>query len=436
MARQQRPHKCSWNDKLIPGLYRCPDGRWRINATKVKFTEPDERKAVAHFLSLQPPEPTMGLTIAETAVEDIGESIAKAGKREFVIVATRSAREKVKVQRVVTTTEFWTQVREELTLRLDNAAKMTGITGLLRLKYNEIPAPAIKVSEIIKTYQEQNPSTPRAKTRCVAIFNRLIDFTGAKVLDDLTQDRLTDFRKSIEQSKKIESAGTKVWMYGQIKAILSFGLKCGLDQQQIRAALDRCKVLWTPDALPPVCPKPISVEHFHKLLTAAGDGHWRAWLLMGLNAALYLEELCSLRWADVDLHRGVYMTIRNKTKRERVPRAATLWPETIAALRSLKKGPEYVFTSPHGTRYASSNARANAFADLRKRSGVPDTVSFAALKDAAYGIACQSAPDERLARVLAGHRAPGLQDNYVLRHPEIVRPVCDAVRLAYGIGPA
>lgn len=37
----------------MPGLYKCPDGRWRISATGAKFTEPDERRAVARFLTAQ-----------------------------------------------------------------------------------------------------------------------------------------------------------------------------------------------------------------------------------------------------------------------------------------------------------------------------------------------------------------------------------------------
>jgi hypothetical protein len=30
-------------------LYKCPDGRWRINATGQKFTEHDERRAISKF---------------------------------------------------------------------------------------------------------------------------------------------------------------------------------------------------------------------------------------------------------------------------------------------------------------------------------------------------------------------------------------------------
>lgn len=48
MARPQEPYQTSWGE-VIPGLYRCSDGRWWFNAMKKKFTEPDERRAVARF---------------------------------------------------------------------------------------------------------------------------------------------------------------------------------------------------------------------------------------------------------------------------------------------------------------------------------------------------------------------------------------------------
>jgi integrase len=168
----------------------------------------------------------------------------------------------------------------------------------------------------------------------------------------------------------------------------------------------------------------------HALLKVARDGQWRAWILMGLNAAMYFEELCELKWSEINFTRGTYATIREKTKADRIPRAAVLWPETIAALSALPKFPVYVFTSKRGTRF-NVNSRCNEFRKLADRANVDKTVSFAGMKDGAYTVACQGQPDDRIARVLAGHRAPGLQDSYVLRNPEMVKPACDAVYKAY-----
>jgi hypothetical protein len=48
-GRPQVPDRPSFGGDPIVGLYRCPDGRWRINATGDKFTERDEHRAIARF---------------------------------------------------------------------------------------------------------------------------------------------------------------------------------------------------------------------------------------------------------------------------------------------------------------------------------------------------------------------------------------------------
>ena len=47
-GRPTVPHKTAWGEE-VHGLYKCPDGRYRINATGEKYTEHDERLAVKRF---------------------------------------------------------------------------------------------------------------------------------------------------------------------------------------------------------------------------------------------------------------------------------------------------------------------------------------------------------------------------------------------------
>jgi len=155
---------------------------------------------------------------------------------------------------------------------------------------------------------------------------------------------------------------------------------------------------------------------------------------VGLNFAMHIGEVCEIKWDEIDLEKGTYCSIRAKTEAHRIPRAATLWPETIAALKAMpKKGP-YVFTSHYGTKY-NRNKRVNTFGEFRTAAGMPH-ITFDSIRDAAYTAACRLCSDERWARLLAGHRSPGLQDSYVLRNPEMVRPACDAVFQAYGPFPS
>ncbi len=90
-----------------------------------------------------------------------------------------------------------------------------------------------------------------------------------------------------------------------------------------------------------------------------------------------IEEVCGLLWKDFDLDKGVYAAIRTKTRRDRIPRAAVLWPETLAILKAMKPRGPHIFTRTHGTRY-NKNTRVNDFVDLRNAAKLPDTVTFAA----------------------------------------------------------
>jgi hypothetical protein len=45
IGRPEKPFKTS-RGEVMPGPYKCSDGRWRINATGQKFSEPDERRCI------------------------------------------------------------------------------------------------------------------------------------------------------------------------------------------------------------------------------------------------------------------------------------------------------------------------------------------------------------------------------------------------------
>ena len=46
-------------------------------------------------------------------------------------------------------------------------------------------------------------------------------------------------------------------------------------------------------------------EDFAKLL-AAGNGKWRAILLTALNCCMHLDEVCSIKWTELDLAKKTY----------------------------------------------------------------------------------------------------------------------------------
>jgi len=414
MGRRPKPHQCSWDNKLIPGLYHYPGtNRWRVVDTGQRFTEADEHRAVARFLAMTKPKtivvPTRGTTVNRGGVYGNGKMMIE--KAETLA------------------DDFWPFLRELLIKEPAYVARMTGIPELAHLAHLQMPQDTIKLETLITTYETKGTASDKGKRRARIIWDRMTHITGAKDLAELTTEKLLAFREEIERT--VDGGGTKVNYFGRIKAIIAFGLKMGLDALQIRAALDRCKVLWTATKKPQVNPTPISREEFHKLLAAAEAGPWRAWLMCGLNLCMHMDEVCKIKWTELDLEKGTYAAIRGKTAEQRIPRAATLWPETIAAIKALpRKGPVYVFTSKYGTKY-NRNTRGNDFGELREAAGVPATVKWDDLRDGAFTAACQGAT-EQAARVLAGHKAPGLTDNYVLRNPQYAAPACDAVYRVYG----
>jgi hypothetical protein len=111
-----------------------------------------------------------------------------------------------------------------------------------------------------------------------------------------------------------------------------------------------------------------------------------------------------------------------------------LWPETIEALRAIKRKGEYVFVSNRGTKY-NRNSRTNLFGKLRDKVRLDKAKDFEWIRDGAYTAACAGTLDNRQARVYAGHKAEGWEDNYVLRNPQLASVPCQAVYKAYGPFP-
>lgn len=436
-GRRGRPIECYTpkSGPPLPGLRRCSDGRWRVrlpSGRRIRFTEPDETQAIHRAKALldgERPTIDLPLKLESSRGKTLMERAMNAARPRKLKLRLRLG-EPSTATASMDASGFWEAVRNELLTRPNYVAAMTGIPALANLANLPMPQPSVKLSHLIQVYQDNNPSTDKSKAEAIKPLKRLIEDASAKTLADLTTEKLLAFRQAIENDPRLTSAATRRAYFGRVKNVIAFGLKVGLDSLQIRAALDRCKVLWTAEPMPNVKPQPISCAHFHALLNAAGNGPWRAWLLVGLNLCLHIEEVCALRWADLDLEAGTHVAIREKTRRRRIPRAAVLWPETLAALMTISRQGPYVFTSRHGTRY-NKNTRVNDFRDLRKMAELPDTVTFDTLRDGAYTAACHGTSDDRKAKVLAGHSA-GMSDNYVLRNPRFVEAACQAVYEIYG----
>ncbi len=412
-GRKPKPYVTS-DGEIIAGLAREVDGRWRIVATGQRFTLPDENKAIAKFRQM-------------TAAEKVGVPIREfKGATGTTMVEYAFADESV----------AWQWFAEQLAARPDYVARMTGMKQLANIDRLALPRPSIRLCALLAIYKRNCEATQKTKNEVIATWEKwFIKETGASTVADLSQEKLRAFRKTVVA--KLSPATVSLY-FGRIRTVLNTSWKTddSIDVEQIEALKTRMKVLFPPSNEEQNDPHPISREDFQSLLTAAKETKtpelWRAMLLMSLNAALYLEDVCGLRWDELDLENGTYLSRRKK--RGRCIRAAVLWSETIEALNAIpRRGTSpYVFVSKHGTRF-NSNSRGNEFADiLRAKAGLSKDVTWSHLRDGAYTAACEAQQvEEKYARLLAGHRSPGLQDRYVKRSPQAVKPATDAVYAAY-----
>lgn len=428
MPRPQKPYQTTWGE-VIPGLSKAPnDGRWRIVETGQKFTEPDEQRAIAKFRSFQNKNAKINLELPwqkghDPTLNATGFSVTLDNETEQV---TESA-----ATYPIDEAAIWAWVKTKLIDDPIAASLKLGIPEIANLKQIKIRQ-EIKLEDLLNNYMGKNISKKtRSPEAGKAVFIKFLKQTGFQKLSDITIPGLVSFRNFVDNDSGIGPATKRFW-YRKIKTILRQNMRYGIDGEQIREALDKLSVLYTDDPMPQVNPQPISRDDFHKLLNAANP-FWKAIILMSLNCCLHLGETVTMRWSELKLDGAekVYATIRTKTQKHKIPRAAVLWEETIKALAQVNhpKDAEYVFTTKYGTRYNRA-AAGNLFMKIRTRAKVSNSVKFDSIRDGAYTAATRAIDGEKLARLLAGHSS-GMADHYVLRNPEIVKPACDAVYSHY-----
>jgi integrase len=458
-GRPSRPYRASWGEN-IDGLYRKPDGRWRINATGQHFTEHDERVAVARFrqwqqadgrkvvtmaLPSQDYESTMPVLMTGSASmtmparmpnnnrmsADLVKDLADLGiKVEADDDDGPPQPQKVQVKRVpvigidVPEEIIWPWLRVQLLERPEVVAEKVAIPQLASLATMALPRESVRLSRLADLYQTHADVKPVTKNKVDGTWGEFVKLTGAKTLRDLTTEKLTAYRDAIK--KRLGGAATVSAYFQRVKGVIRFGLSHGLDPVEVRSALDRCAVLVAPKRKQEYSPTPISRDHFAKLIDVADDLQ-RAALLLSMNACLYVSEVLAVDWDELDLNAGTFVTRRGKTS---VIRAAVLWPRTVKALKALKVTPGAVFKSARGDRYHPNSFR-KVFGKLRTAAKVPALIEYNHIRDGAYTAACASGAEFSLCQIVAGHRLPGESDHYVARNPKMVAPVCEAIERAY-----
>lgn len=157
----------------------------------------------------------------------------------------------------------------------------------------------------------------------------------------------------------------------------------------------------------------LDAEDIRTMIDAAPQP-MRSMILLGINCGMTQAEVSALEWEDIDLDEAVIDTIRRKTEIERV---ATLWPETVEALREISKGDDAgrVFSTRHGNPYVYNKLNddgvlirrdniATEFKKQAKRAGVKlsDRIGFGKLRHTFRTVA-DNVRDANAIRRVMGH---------------------------------
>jgi integrase len=241
----------------------------------------------------------------------------------------------------------------------------------------------------------------------------------------MNYDNLKSYRDHINSKY---SASTCAAYYSKIRNVISFAKSEGFDIEQLDKALSQLDVLKINGKIKKAAKIVLTKNEWNTIYSNANTLQ-KAMLLVGLNFALHMDEVCDLQWKDLDLIKNTYYAERSKTN---VVRAATIWAETLNAINALPKlKSKYVFVSKFGTRY-NRNTKTNDFREYFDKLGMQH-ITFEAMKDSAFTAAwTKEGIEGRLTQMMAGHVTGNDNDAaYLGINPAIVRPACDAVHGHY-----
>jgi integrase len=410
-GRKQK-HYVSSTGETIVGLSRMTDGRWRIIGTETRWSEPDEKKAIAQYRRKTDSRQQMIDRIAKTDpefAERLAEPIQYEGSVMWQISNGIYPWDEKKLLGW-----FATQLRQ----RPKQLAEITGIEELGYLTNLKPTGPLPSLETIVKVYKDYCQASTETKSKVIRAWNHFVKTTGIARLEDITDDVATAYQDAVH--KQYPNPKTQKHLFSSVRNIFSFAKSRKLAKEAMVKILRSMEDMKPSGTIVAADPKPISVEDFQKLLAKA-TGDDKAMILLMLNCAMYLKETINLQWSDIK--DGCVVTRREKTGKH--IRTAVLWTETVEALKQVKrqKG-EAIFYSSEGQPISISAGQAH-FNRLADAAGIPD-VTASHLRDGAHTAAVAGNVSTQLCNLLVGHSC-GMADPYVLRNPAIVKPATDKV---------
>ena len=350
-GRKTKPHRHTRTGETIDGLYREPDGRWRITLPgplfRERFTEPDEDFAIARFRRMTGQETPSSLVTLPPRPEVASAATEALSHAEGSAVPRIRGTPPGEVNRLVSLLNgivvdedmIWPWVAEQIRTRPKYVAERTRIEQIGYLTELKVPTVSPTLAQVGKLYHERNKKiTDHWRTKSERYWSEFVDSIGGEgvKLRDVTQEQIAEYK-----AETLEAATSPTFVkhrFHQVKTITNYPAEWGKwleDRQQIKGLL---AILKPPSSLS-LDPTPIGRSDFHKLFDAATAATnrlaiIRPVLLLSLNACLYGSEVADVEWSDLNLSDKTLVMDRGKTG---VARVAVLWDRTVEALGSLKR---------------------------------------------------------------------------------------------------
>lgn len=162
---------------------------------------------------------------------------------------------------------------------------------------------------------------------------RLVKFFGVhRPVDDLSPTDFGRLRAELAESYGPAVLGNQI---GRVRGVFKFAYESGLLEKPVRFGPEFAKPSRRTMRLARAARGERMFEpgEIRKLLEAAGP-QMRAMVLLGLNCGMGNTDVASLPRKAVDLRRGMIDFPRPKTG---IARRCALWPETVEALRAIRK---------------------------------------------------------------------------------------------------
>jgi integrase len=279
--------------------------------------------------------------------------------------------------------------------------------------------------DYIPTERPQASETERRKVK--TWFEQFVRIINKTYLDDVSQGDIADYTQRIMRIAK-KQGWSNTWIshrWGAVRTVIRTYGKALEDKIE----MDRVLRIWQDFRSPSkgdFKPTLITKKQLKELLSKVNT-KWKAVVLWSLNTCSGSVDARHLRVADINLKDKTISYRRKKTK---VPKCGVLWNETLEAISKYQKERKgqsvYMFLSNNKTQYSEGG-----FGDYIRtyiRPKLSWHFEFRQIRDSARYAAEKSGISPNHIYIAMGHRIKGGQDDaYLLRHPELVQDVSDAI---------